>query len=81
VAALVLGAGLVASLAACSSDGDDAPPSTDVVPDTAVATTADADDTAPTDPVPSSGIGSIDGPASVDPDFGGANPGGGEGGG
>jgi hypothetical protein len=83
VVAFAFGAGLVVSLAACSSDGEDAPPSTDVpvsvieaVPDPSLPA-----DTAATEPVPSGGIGSIDGPASVDPDFSGANPAGGEGGG
>jgi hypothetical protein len=37
--------------------------------------------TVPSTTVPSTGLGSIDGPATVDPDFGGANPEGGDDGG
>jgi hypothetical protein len=83
VVAFAVGAASVVLLVACSSDGEDAPPSTDVpasvaevVPDSSVPAGPDVPA-----PVASSGIGSIDGPASVDPDFSGANPAGGEGGG
>jgi hypothetical protein len=71
---------LTCAVGACSSSDDDAPPETDVIgsavvvdPDAAVTTDAVPTGSAP---VPATGIGSIDGPATVDPEFGGANPGG-----
>ena len=89
VVAFTLGLGLVLSLGACSSDDKDGPPATETPPsiaeDVAAPTDTPTADTTgnrrrPTT-VPSTGIGSIDGPATVDPDFGGANPGGDDGGG
>jgi hypothetical protein len=82
---------LVVSLGACSSDDGDAPPASDpaasVVADVTGATVAPTSEpvsdgvSEPSETVPSAGNFSIDGPASVDPDFGGANPGGDEAGG
>ncbi len=73
--------GLAWSAGACSSS-DDAPPATDVIGSVVVVDPGDPVATsAASGAAPATGIGSIDGPATVDPDFGGANPGGSEDGG
>jgi hypothetical protein len=79
---------LIGIVGACSSDDEDGPPVSDtpasiveevVGPADSPAPATDA--TTPDGSAPSTGLGSIDGPATVDPDFGGANPGGTDGGG
>jgi hypothetical protein len=85
VAATLMIVGLTCSVGACSSSDDDAPPGTDVVgsavvvdPDATITSDAVTTDAVTTgsETVPATGIGSIDGPATVDPEYGGANPGG-----
>jgi hypothetical protein len=76
--ALTLGIGVLLSVGACSSDDEDGPPASEtpvtVAEDVAESTAPDTSDS-----VPSTGLVSIDGPATVDSAFTGANQDGDEG--
>ena len=88
IAAIVAVIALAGVLGACSDDDKDGPPATEtpvsVAEDVAAPTDTPAQDPAGTEPaetVPATGIGAINGPATVDSSFSGANPDGGGGGG
>jgi hypothetical protein len=88
IAAIVALIALAGVLGACSDDDKDGPPATEtpvsVAEDVAAPTDTPAPDPTGADPaeaVPATGIGAINGPATVDSSFSGANPGGDEGGG
>ena len=90
IAAMASMTAVMVSIGACTSADGDAPPASDpavsVVADVTGATVAPTSGSVPgvSEPsgtVPTTGTFSIDGPASVDPEFGGANPGGDEAGG
>ena len=88
IAAIVAIFVLAGVLGACSDDDKDGPPATEtpasVAEDVAAPTdTLSSDPTGndPTETVPATGIGAINGPATVDSSFSGANPDGGGGGG
>ena len=88
ITAVVAVIALVGLLGACSDDDKDGPPATEspvsVAEDVAAPTDTSAPDPTagdPVDTVPPTGIGAINGPATVDSSFSGANPDGGAGGG
>jgi hypothetical protein len=86
--ALVAVFALAVVLGACSDDDKDGPPATEAPVSVAEDVAAPTETTAPdptgaeaSETVPSTGIGAINGPATVDSSFSGANPDGGGGGG
>jgi hypothetical protein len=88
VVAIITVIAVAGVLGACSDDDKDGPPATEtpvsVAEDVAAPTetaTPDPVGADPADTVPASGIGAINGPATVDSSFSGANPDGGGGGG
>jgi hypothetical protein len=72
---------LVGLLGACSDDSEDGPPATDPSETVVEHATESTLSVSTTDTVPTAGIGAINGPATFDSAFSGANPGGDEGGG